>query len=174
VVEKKPHHFDAGVRATGIRIGSTGAAAGPCMRCAVDDPILPSNGIELLREFGAGTPAVAELVDSPAAQRACTRRRLTASNGVEAVPWGEVGWAVIWPSLSAKPDYIVAVVAVMGTTISPYLFFWQAEQEVEDEKERPGAHALTHAPWQARAEFSRIRIDTYLGMAISNVIAPRQ
>jgi NRAMP (natural resistance-associated macrophage protein)-like metal ion transporter len=87
------------------------------------------------------------------------------------VPWGAVGWAVIWPSLSAKPDYIVAVVAVMGTTISPYLFFWQAGQEVEDEKERPGAHALTHAPWQARAEFSRIRIDTYLGMAISNVIA---
>jgi NRAMP (natural resistance-associated macrophage protein)-like metal ion transporter len=87
------------------------------------------------------------------------------------VRWGEVGGAAIWPSLSAKPDYIVAVIAVMGTTISPYLFFWQAEQEVEDEKERPGAHALTHAPWQARAEFFRIRIDTYLGMAISNVIA---
>src|SRR5579863_3597526 len=87
------------------------------------------------------------------------------------VPWGEVGRAVIWPSLSLKPDYVVAIVAVMGTTISPYLFFWQAEQEVEDEKERPGAHALTRAPWQAHGEFSRIRIDTYLGMALSNVIA---
>ena len=87
------------------------------------------------------------------------------------VPWGEVGRAVIWPSFSARSDYIVAIVAVMGTTISPYLFFWQAEQEVEDEKERPGAHALTHAPWQARTEFSRIRIDTYVGMALSNIIA---
>ncbi|SDG21818.1 NRAMP family divalent metal transporter [Paraburkholderia phenazinium] len=87
------------------------------------------------------------------------------------VPWQVVGWATIWPPLSTKPDYIVAIVAVMGTTISPYLFFWQAEQEVDDQRERRGAHPLTHAPWQAKAEFSRIRIDTYLGMALSNVIA---
>jgi NRAMP (natural resistance-associated macrophage protein)-like metal ion transporter len=87
------------------------------------------------------------------------------------VPWAEVGWAIIWPPLSAKPDYLIAIVAVLGTTISPYLFFWQAEQEVEDEKERPGARPLVRAPEQARAEFSRIRIDTYLGMALSNVIA---
>ena len=87
------------------------------------------------------------------------------------VPWHEVGWATIWPPLSTSPDYIVAIVAVMGTTISPYLFFWQAEQEVEDQRERPGAHPLTHAPWEARSEFTRIRIDTCLGMALSNVIA---
>jgi Mn2+/Fe2+ NRAMP family transporter len=87
------------------------------------------------------------------------------------VPWTDVGWAVIRPRLSLNPDYLVAIVAVMGTTISPYLFFWQAEQEVEDEQERPGARALTSAPEQARAEFSRMRIDTYLGMALSNVIA---
>ncbi|BEU28372.1 divalent metal cation transporter [Paraburkholderia sp. 22B1P] len=87
------------------------------------------------------------------------------------VPWTEVGRATIWPHLSASPGYLVAIVAVMGTTISPYLFFWQAEQEVEDEQERPGALALTSAPEQAQAEFSRIRIDTYLGMALSNVIA---
>jgi NRAMP (natural resistance-associated macrophage protein)-like metal ion transporter len=87
------------------------------------------------------------------------------------VPWAEVGWAVIWPPLSLKSDYLVAIVAVMGTTISPYLFFWQAEQEVEDEKEKPGARPLIRAPEQARTEFARIRIDTYLGMALSNVIA---
>jgi Mn2+/Fe2+ NRAMP family transporter len=87
------------------------------------------------------------------------------------VPWATVGWAVVWPQLSIKPDYVVAIVAVMGTTISPYLFFWQAEQEVEDEKERPGALALFAAPEQAPSEFARIRIDTYLGMALSNVIA---
>ena len=87
------------------------------------------------------------------------------------VPWPDVGLATIWPPLSLQPDYVMAVVAVLGTTISPYLFFWQAEQEVEDEKERPGARPLTRAPEQARREFARIRIDTYIGMAISNIIA---
>ncbi len=90
---------------------------------------------------------------------------------VVTVPWQEVGRALIWPPLSMKADYIVAIVAVLGTTISPYLFFWQAEQEVEDEKERPGARPLIRAPEQASSEFARIRVDTYLGMAISNVIA---
>ena len=85
--------------------------------------------------------------------------------------WKAVASAVFFPAWSLQSDYIVAVVAVMGTTISPYLFFWQAQEEVEDEKERVGAFALTHAPWQARTEFSRIRIDTYLGMALSNIIA---
>ncbi len=87
------------------------------------------------------------------------------------VPWAEVGLATIWPPLSTSSDYLMAIVAVMGTTISPYLFFWQAEEEVEDQKERAGARPLVRAPEQAPAEFSRIRVDTYIGMAISNVIA---
>jgi NRAMP (natural resistance-associated macrophage protein)-like metal ion transporter len=87
------------------------------------------------------------------------------------VPWAEVGAALMAPSLSFKSDYIVAVVAVLGTTISPYLFFWQAAEEVEDEEERPGSEPLKQAPDQAPAEISRIRIDTYLGMALSNLIA---
>jgi len=90
---------------------------------------------------------------------------------VVTVPWGEVGWAVIWPQMSLKSDYLIAIVAVLGTTISPYLFFWQAEQEVEDGKERSGARPLIRAPEQAQRAFARIRIDTYLGMAISNIIA---
>ncbi|HLG88971.1 MAG TPA: divalent metal cation transporter [Alphaproteobacteria bacterium] len=87
------------------------------------------------------------------------------------VPWIAVGWAVVWPRLSVEPDYVMAIVAVLGTTISPYLFFWQAGQEVEDEKERQGSRPLIRAPEQAPSEFVRIRIDTYLGMALSNVIA---
>jgi len=87
------------------------------------------------------------------------------------VPWLTVGWAVIWPPLSLRPDYAMAIVAVLGTTISPYLFFWQAEQEVEDDKERRGSRPLIRAPEQAPAEFSRIRLDTCIGMAISNLIA---
>ena len=87
------------------------------------------------------------------------------------VPWAEVARAIVLPPLSLKGDYLMAVVAVLGTTISPYLFFWQAEEEVEDEKERPGARPLLRAPEQARSEFRRIRLDTYFGMAFSNLIA---
>jgi len=87
------------------------------------------------------------------------------------VAWGGVAWAVVWPPLSFKAEYLMAIVAVLGTTISPYLFFWQAGQEVEDTKEGAGSRPLTRAPEQAPAEFTRIRIDTYFGMAISNLIA---
>lgn len=87
------------------------------------------------------------------------------------VAWTDVAWAIVWPPLSFDAKYLMAIVAVLGTTISPYLFFWQAEQEVEDEKEHAGARPLIRAPGQARGEFVRIRIDTYIGMAISNIIA---
>lgn len=87
------------------------------------------------------------------------------------VPWAVVGAATVSPPLSLDPDYLMAIVAVMGTTISPYLFFWQAEQEVEDDKERAGSRPLVRAPEQASSAFARIRIDTYLGMAFSNVVA---
>ncbi len=87
------------------------------------------------------------------------------------VAWGEVALAIVWPPLSFKAEYLMAVVAVLGTTISPYLFFWQAGQEVEDTKEGAGARPLTRAPEQAADEFTRIRIDTYIGMGISNLVA---
>ena len=87
------------------------------------------------------------------------------------VAWREVAWAIIWPPLSFKAEYLMAIVAVLGTTISPYLFFWQAGQEVEDTKEEAGARPLIRAPHQASGQFTRIRIDTYIGMAISNLVA---
>lgn len=60
---------------------------------------------------------------------------------------------------------------MLGTTISPYLFFWQAEEEVETEKEDSEARPLKQAPEQAPLELQRIRWDTYLGMGLSNVVA---
>ncbi len=63
------------------------------------------------------------------------------------------------------------VVAVFGTTISPYLFFWQASQEVEDLDADPGAGALAQAPEGADEHLRRIKIDTYIGMAFSNIVA---
>jgi NRAMP (natural resistance-associated macrophage protein)-like metal ion transporter len=87
------------------------------------------------------------------------------------VPWSEVAARTLLPSLSLKADYLVAVVAVFGTTISPYLFFWQASQEVEDQRAAPGEEPLLKAPEQGCAELQRIKIDTYVGMGFSNLVA---
>jgi NRAMP (natural resistance-associated macrophage protein)-like metal ion transporter len=86
-------------------------------------------------------------------------------------PWAAVGYHIVVPNFSLKADYFTVVVAILGTTISPYLFFWQAEEEVEEVKERPEAEPLKRAPDQAEPELQRIRIDTYVGMAFSNVVA---
>jgi len=87
------------------------------------------------------------------------------------VPWGEVAYKTLLPSISFKADYLIAVVAVFGTTISPYLFFWQASQEVEDQRAAPGEKPLIKAPDQARTKLQRIKIDTYVGMGFSNFVA---
>ena len=87
------------------------------------------------------------------------------------VPWSTVAYNMIIPDVSLKADYLIVVVAILGTTISPYLFFWQAEQEVEEVKQANGAQPLVRAPQQAKREFIRIRWDTYVGMALSNLVA---
>ena len=86
------------------------------------------------------------------------------------IPWREVAARTLLPHLSFKSEYITAVVAIFGTTISPYLFFWQASQEVEEEA-AAGEEPLIAAPQQALAQFSRIGTDTYIGMGMSNVVA---
>ena len=75
------------------------------------------------------------------------------------------------PRLSLDASYAAMFVAVLGTTISPYLFFWQASQEVEEQRATAGHEPLREAPEQARAHLRRISIDTYVGMIYSNVIA---
>jgi Mn2+/Fe2+ NRAMP family transporter len=63
------------------------------------------------------------------------------------------------------------VVAVFGTTISPYLFFWQAAAEVKDQREDPAADALLKAPRQAPRQLARIQLDTIVGTGLPNLIA---
>ena len=87
------------------------------------------------------------------------------------VPLEEALTGALLPHLSFKSDYIATVVAVFGTTISPYLFFWQASQEVEDQRATPGNEPLKDAPEQARSHLNRIKVDTYIGMIFSNLIA---
>jgi NRAMP (natural resistance-associated macrophage protein)-like metal ion transporter len=87
------------------------------------------------------------------------------------VPLEEALAGTLLPHLSFKRDYVATLVAVFGTTISPYLFFWQASQEVEDQRATPGHEPLRDAPRQARSHLSRIKVDTYIGMIFSNLIA---
>jgi NRAMP (natural resistance-associated macrophage protein)-like metal ion transporter len=75
------------------------------------------------------------------------------------------------PTLSLSNTYLTALTAVFGTTISPYLFFWQASQEVEEQQAAPDEKPLKRAPRQAPAQLKQMRGDTYLGMAFSNIIA---
>ena len=87
------------------------------------------------------------------------------------VPWAQVGYRLVLPHIQFSGAYLTVVVAVFGTTISPYLFFWQAGQEVEQEEEDPKSQPLMTAPDEAPFELERIRLDTWSGMAFSNLIA---
>ncbi len=87
------------------------------------------------------------------------------------VPMEEMLEGALLPGFSFTRDYVALVVAVFGTTISPYLFFWQASQEVEEQRATPGDEPLREAPGQARANFKRIKFDTSIGMIFSNLIA---
>lgn len=87
------------------------------------------------------------------------------------VDWPSAFRGLVWPSLSFNAQMATTIVAVFGTTISPYMFFWQSAQEVEEVSADPKARPLRQAPRQAPKAFSRIKLDTFLGMAMSNIIA---
>jgi NRAMP (natural resistance-associated macrophage protein)-like metal ion transporter len=86
------------------------------------------------------------------------------------VPWGEALRGTLLPALTFDTQHAEALVAVLGTTISPYLFFWQAAEEVEEELRRT-LKPLYAAPTGAGPELKRIRIDTWVGMGYSNLIS---
>jgi Mn2+/Fe2+ NRAMP family transporter len=86
------------------------------------------------------------------------------------VPGRAVISATLFPSIPLTNQSLVALIAVLGTTISPYLFFWQASQESEEVRDRKGEKPLKRAPAQAPAQLRRIHADTYIGMAFSNAI----
>jgi len=86
------------------------------------------------------------------------------------VPWGTALRSLFIPSVDLTRAYAMAVVAILGTTISPYLFFWQAGQEVEEER-RHHAKPLCVSPKGTGPELARIRIDTITGMAFSSLVS---
>jgi len=87
------------------------------------------------------------------------------------VPWKETLLATFIPHIRFTGDFLKVFVAILGTTISPYLFFWQASEEVEDLDGQVLEHNLKKAPREAPAQIKRIRFDTFLGMACSNIVA---
>jgi len=86
------------------------------------------------------------------------------------IPWSQVAHATLVPNLNLNRDQLLMVVAVFGTTISPYLFFWQASQEAEESRL---SHRRLYAnePQLKKNSFKAISIDTWTGMAFSNLIA---
>src|SRR5262249_26187 len=87
------------------------------------------------------------------------------------VPWREVAVKTLIPPIELGSEYLVLLVGVLGTTISPYLFFWQASQEVEEQRATEGEEPLRESPEHARRHLRRIRLDTWFGMVFSNLIA---
>jgi NRAMP (natural resistance-associated macrophage protein)-like metal ion transporter len=87
------------------------------------------------------------------------------------VDWKAVGLSIVKPHIDFSGHYLTTIVAVFGTTISPYLFFWQASQEVEEIRSEPAQKSLLKAPLQARNQLKRIGFDTWVGMAMSNGVA---
>jgi NRAMP (natural resistance-associated macrophage protein)-like metal ion transporter len=87
------------------------------------------------------------------------------------VDWAQAAKALVMPQFPLTRDSFTVIVAILGTTISPYLLFWQSSQEVEEIDRKPEAQPLRHAPLQAKGEMQRIQLDTLVGMAVSNLVA---
>ena len=87
------------------------------------------------------------------------------------ISWGEALAGMLIPKITWSADYFTTIVAILGTTISPYLFFWQASQEAEDQRVDTHKQPLIEKHYGAQKEFHRIRADTIVGMAFSNLIA---
>src|SRR5690242_9991588 len=87
------------------------------------------------------------------------------------VPWIEAAKGLLIPTVRWSPEFLTTLVAILGTTISPYLFVWQSSQEAEEQRIDKNKRPLKEKHSGAEKEFSRIRLDTLIGMAFSNLIA---
>ena len=87
------------------------------------------------------------------------------------VPWGEALAGLLIPKIQWNAAFLTTLVAILGTTISPYLFIWQSSQEAEEQRIDPQKKPLKQKSAKSEHEFRRIRLDTMVGMAFSNLIA---
>jgi NRAMP (natural resistance-associated macrophage protein)-like metal ion transporter len=174
------HHYSRGLLyptvallliANTINLGADIGAMGDCARLLIGgSPHLYSIAFALLC---VGLQIFGRYAQVAAALKWLTLSLLSYAATLMAihVPWAEVLKGTVLPSISLSRDYWATVVAILGTTISPYLFFWQASQETEEIRNVPEEQPLKREPQQARAQLARIRLDTYVGMSFSNLIA---
>lgn len=94
-----------------------------------------------------------------------------AALAVTKVEWGDAIKGIAFPQVQWNSTFLTTLVAILGTTISPYLFFWQASQEAEEQRIDAKKQPLAEKHYGAQKEFHRIRADTVAGMAFSNLIA---
>jgi NRAMP (natural resistance-associated macrophage protein)-like metal ion transporter len=151
----------------GADIGAMGAAA-----------ILLLPGPSLLYAVLLGAVSLALIVFVPYSHYVFFLKWLTmalfayvAVTFVVKIDWFDALKHTVVPHLEWNKEFIGGIVAILGTTISPYLFFWQASQEVEEEKMAPHEKPLRRAPEQAAYQIPRIRLDTYVGMGFSQLVA---
>lgn len=87
------------------------------------------------------------------------------------IPWGEALRKAVLPNLAFNAATLTMIVAILGTTISPYVFFWEAEGEAEDVHVMPQRHPLNRKPIEGKSELKRIELDTLAGMGGANLVA---
>jgi NRAMP (natural resistance-associated macrophage protein)-like metal ion transporter len=154
-----------------INIGADLAAMGDALKLLVGGP-----GLVYVVLFGIGCVLAQILLDYERYVRFLKWSCLSLFAYVGAlaavkIPWLEALKGLVVPTLTWSTDYFTTLVAIAGTTISPYLFFWQAAQEAEEVRIKPERQPLLRRRWQAPSAFARIRADTAIGMGFSNLIA---
>lgn len=87
------------------------------------------------------------------------------------IPWARAIGGLVVPKVTLDAEALTMIVAIFGTTISPYLFFWQASEEAEDVQHNHDRHPLKRAPKEGPSELKRIELDTVAGMGASNLVA---
>ena len=97
--------------------------------------------------------------------------RLLIALAVMRVPWGEALRGLFIPSIKWDGTFLTTLLAILGTTISPSLFIWRSSQEAEGQRVHAEKRSLKEDGTGHRAEFRRIRLDTLVGTACSNIIA---
>ena len=153
-----------------LNIAADIAAMGEALRIVIGGPVLIYIAL-----FGAGCLAAEILIPYHTYSRYLKALTLVlfayvATAFTIRIPWGQVLAATFIPRLTWDRDYMLMLVAIFGTTISPYMFFWQASLEAEGRKLRSKAATATPRNRLANKDSFRIRIDTITGMALSNLI----
>jgi NRAMP (natural resistance-associated macrophage protein)-like metal ion transporter len=153
-----------------INIGADLGAMGDAVRLLVGGPVL-------LYTLTFGVLCAAVQILMPYARYVAILKWLAlsllgyfATLAMVDVSWGKVLHGLLVPTFTTDARFWSTLVAVLGTTISPYLFFWQSSQEVEEIAAVPKRAALIDKPRQADPALERIRVDTYIGMAFSNLV----